>query len=90
MPPRLLLYDILLAYAGFALHLLGTLALVLMALTSGSAATSAPVRVLVAGGSLILVASLLPALDLLVLLPKKRQRHDVIWIRPPCDSCRCC
>ncbi len=82
MSPRLLLYGILIACAGFALHLVGTLALVVTAVAPGSADTSWPARLLVMSGTLILVASILAVVDLLVLLPRKRQRHEVMMAPP--------
>jgi len=82
MAPRLLLYGILLAGAGLLVHLTGTLALVLTAIRSEPPATGLPLGLLAISGGLFVLSGVLAALDLIVLLPKKRQRHEVM-VEPP-------
>src|SRR5918995_1449887 len=85
MPRRrlpLLLYGIFLALAGLALHLAATVALILTAVIPPDAPSSAwSGRLLVLSGSLLLLGGVLGAVDVLVLLPRKRV-HDVT-IDPP-------
>jgi uncharacterized protein with PIN domain len=78
-----LLYGIVLISMGLAIHLAGVIAFVLTAiLAPGVLAPVWPGRLLVASGGLILLAMGVAALDLLVLLREKRQRHDVM-MEPP-------
>ena len=79
----LLLYGIVLALVGLAIHLVGAIAFVLTdTVAPGLLAPVWPGRLLVISGGLILLAIGLAALDLLVLLREKRQRHDV-RVDPP-------
>jgi hypothetical protein len=82
MAPRLLLYGILLASAGLLVHLMGTLALVVTVIRSDPPAMWPPLGLLAISGGLFLLSGVLAALDLIVLLPKKRQRHEVM-MEPP-------
>ncbi len=79
----LLLYGIVLISVGLAIHGVGTIAIV----TVGTLAPELPapvwlVRLLVISGGLVLLSGGLAALDLLVLLRKKRQRYGVM-MEPP-------
>jgi hypothetical protein len=79
----LLLYGIVLIGVGLAVHLVGTIAFVLGDMVApGLVSPVWPGRLLVVSGGLILLATAFAALDLLVLLREKRQRHDVI-MEPP-------
>jgi hypothetical protein len=80
-----LLYGIFLVLAGLVIHLVGTIALILITLTSEVRATVWPERLLVASGSLVLLGGVFGALDLLALLPRKR-RHDVVFDPPAVRS----
>jgi hypothetical protein len=81
--PPLLLYGILLVVAGCVIQVAGTTALVVTAVVArGRPVPSWPVWVLVVGGSLVLLAALAAAVDLLVLFPGKRQRPDVMMDPP--------
>jgi hypothetical protein len=79
----LLLYGIILAATGLAIHLGGTIVLVLAdSIAPGLLAPLWPGWLLLVSGGLILAAFGLGALDLFVLLHAKRQRHDVM-MQPP-------
>jgi hypothetical protein len=79
----LLLYAILLVSIGLASHLIGAIAVVLsVTVAPGLLAHVWPAGLLVVSGGLILLAIGLAALELLVLLPQKRQRQDVM-VEPP-------
>jgi hypothetical protein len=79
----LLLFGIVLASAGLAIHLVGTVAFVLTdTIAPGLLAPVWPGRLLVVSGGLVLIAIGLAALDLLVLVHEKRQRHDIM-MEPP-------
>ncbi len=79
----LLLYGIVLIGVGLTVHLVGTIAFVLGDMVaSGPVNPVWPVRLLLVSGGLILLATAFAALDLLVLLRQKRQRHDVM-MEPP-------
>ena len=79
----LLLYGIFLGLAGLTLQLLAIVALLLTAVSSPDASPSTwPGRLLVVSGGLVLVSGVLGALDVLVLLPRKRT-HDVMIDPPP-------
>jgi hypothetical protein len=83
--PRLplLLYGIFLVLAGLAMQLFAIVALILAAVTSPELLASAwPGRLLVVSGGLVLAGGVLGALDVLVLLPRKRT-HDVMIDPPP-------
>jgi glycosyltransferase involved in cell wall biosynthesis len=77
----LLLYGIFLVLTGLAVHLVGTVALILMVTASATAPASVWYALLVGNGSLVLLGGVLGVLDVMVLLPRKRL-HDVM-IRPP-------
>jgi hypothetical protein len=82
----LLLYAIVLIPVGVVIHVVGTIAFVVTRTVAPGMVTPAwPGWLLVVSGGLALLASSLAALDLLVLLPKKRQRHDVM-MEPPAVS----
>jgi hypothetical protein len=79
----LLLYGIVLVAAGLAILLVGTVVVVLTeAVAPGLLPTVWSGRLLVISGGLILVALTFAALDLLVLVHTKRQRHEVM-MEPP-------
>lgn len=79
----LLLYAIVLSLAGLAIHLVGASAFVLTeTIAPGLLPAAWPGRLLVVSGGLILLATALAAMDLLLLLPRKRQRHDIM-MKPP-------
>ena len=79
----LLLYALALILVGLAVHLVGALAYVVTEmLAPGSLAPAWPVRLLMVSGGLILLATGLTLAELLVFLPRKRQRHDVM-MEPP-------
>ncbi len=79
----LLLYGILLLLAGLAIHLVGTIALVLTAALAPAVQAHAwPARLLVVSAALIVIALVFAVLDLVVLLPRKRQRPDVMMDPP--------
>ena len=86
MPRRrlpLLLYGILLVLVALAIHVVGTIALVVTAMSgSGLASLQFPARLLLVSGGLLLLAAGLAAFDLLALLPSKRQRPDVMMDPP--------
>jgi hypothetical protein len=77
----LLLYGIFIVLTGLTVHLAATVALMLTFMTSDAAPASAWYALLVGSGSLVLIGGVLGALDVLVLLPRKRM-HDVM-INPP-------
>lgn len=79
----LLLYGIILVMVALAIHLVGTIALVLAAVTPRVPSPGWAAQLLVVSGGLVLVASALAALDLMVLLPGKRERHEVRMDPPP-------
>ena len=79
----LLLYGILIVQVAMALHLVGTIALIVA--TFRGPELPAPqwsARLLMISGGLILVASTLAVIDLVALLPGKRQRQDVMMDTP--------
>ena len=79
----LLLYAIVLTLVGLAIHLVGTLAFVLTeTIAPGLMPAAWPGLLLVVSGGLVLLASALVAMDLVVLLPRKRQRHDIMMAPP--------
>jgi hypothetical protein len=78
----LLLYGIILVMVALAIHLVGTIALVITAVAPRVSSSAWPAQLLVVSGGLVLVASGLAALDLMVLLPGKRERHDVMMDPP--------
>ncbi|HEY6613415.1 MAG TPA: hypothetical protein VIZ32_02820, partial [Vicinamibacterales bacterium] len=79
----LLLYAIVLTLAGLAIHVAGAIAFVLTeTIVPGPLPAAWPGRLLVVSGGLVLLASALAAMDILVLLPRKRQRHDIM-MKPP-------
>jgi hypothetical protein len=78
----LLLYGIILGMVALAIHLVGTIALVITAVAPRVSSSAWPAQLLVVSGGLVLVASGLAALDLMVLLPGKRERHDVMMDPP--------
>jgi uncharacterized protein with PIN domain len=86
----LLLYGILLVLLASAIQVAGTISLAVAAtigtdtIGPDAGAPHWPARLLVVSGALILVACALAAVDLLVLLPGKRQRHEVM-MDPPVD-----
>lgn len=79
----LLLYGIILVMVALAIHLVGTIALVVAAVAPRVPSPGWAAQLLVISGGLVLVASALAALDLMVLLPGKRERHDVKMDPPP-------
>lgn len=79
----LLLYGIILVMVALAIHLVGTIALVVAAVAPRVPSPGWAAQLLVVSGGLVLVASALAALDLMVLLPGKRERHDVKMDPPP-------
>ena len=79
----LLLYAIVLTLVGLAIHLVGALAFVLTeTIAPGLMPAAWPGLLLVVSGGLVLLASALVAMDLVVLLPRKRQRHDIMMAPP--------
>ena len=78
----LLLYGIILVMVALAIHLVGTMALVVAAVVPRLPSPAWPAQLLVVSGGLLLVASALAAMDLMVLLPRKRERHDVMMDPP--------
>ncbi len=79
----LLLYALVLGFAGVALHLAGALVFALTeVMVPGWLAAAWPGRLLVVSAGLILLASGLAVVDLLVFLPRKRQRYDIM-MEPP-------
>jgi hypothetical protein len=84
MMPRLplLLYGIFLVLAGLTMQLLAIVALILIAVSPPDLPPAWPGRLLVVSGSLVLAGGVLGALDVLVLLPRKRT-HDVMIDPPP-------
>jgi hypothetical protein len=80
-----LLYGIFLVLAGLLIHLVGTIALILVKLSAGGPATVWSERLLTASGSLVLLGGVFGALDLMALLPQKR-RHDVAFDPPAVRS----
>lgn len=79
----LLLYGIVLIALAIAVHLIGAIAFVVTdTIAPGLVPLAWPGRLLVVSGGLVLLASGLAAFDLLVLVRKKRQRHDVM-MEPP-------
>lgn len=82
--PPLLLHGILLVLVALAIHVVGMLMFIVMVYLAPSLRLTLafPARLLVVSGGLFLVAAALAALDLLVLLPGKRQRNDIM-MEPP-------
>src|SRR5262245_31936158 len=79
----LLLYGIFLLLTGLALHVVGAVALVLRVVLSPALPAPAwPARLLVISAGLILVAAVFAVLDLVVCLPRKRRRPDVMMDPP--------
>jgi hypothetical protein len=79
----LLLYAIVLTLVGLAIHLVGAFAFVLTeTIAPGLMPAAWPGLLLVVSGGLVLLASALVAMDLVVLLPRKRQRHDIMMAPP--------
>lgn len=77
----LLLYGVFLVLTGLAAHVAGTIALLATLMTSTITPASAWYALLAGSGSLVLIGGVLGAVDVLVLLPRKRM-HDVM-IEPP-------
>ena len=83
----LLLYGLGLISLGIALHLIGAIAFVLTdILEPGLVPPVWPRGLLIVSGGLVLPGSGLALLDLLVLVHKKRQRHDVMMDPPSVRS----
>jgi len=79
----LLLYGLVLILLAVAVHLIGALACgVADAIAPGLVPPSWPGGLLLVSGGLALPGGSLAALDLLVLVHKKRQRHDVMMAPP--------
>jgi molybdopterin-guanine dinucleotide biosynthesis protein A len=79
----LLMYALVLISVGLATHLSGALVFALTeTVVPGLLSSAWPGRLLVVSGGLILLASGLAAVDLLVFLPRKRQRHEIM-MEPP-------
>lgn len=82
--PPLLLYGILIVLAALAVHVAGTLLFVVLVYLAPNLHLTLflPARLLVVSGGLVVVAVVLAAVDLLVLLPGKRQRNEVMMAPP--------
>jgi hypothetical protein len=79
----LLLYAVFLIPAGLAILLAGAIAFVVSeTMELGSLPPAWPGWLLAISGGLVALASGLAAIDLLVLLPRKRQRHDIMMDPP--------